>query len=370
MRSLPLPIIRRLVPLHSLSETALQTLLEQSELVLVGRGQSLFRPASSNRYTYFLLSGEARLRFADREVIHTAEIRYAVGFGEGHLQSVVAHTDCICLKVDRSQLDRQLCWFHVASAVELGLSSAYEYGDEADWHLTLLRSNLFLKVPPLNIDQIFQKLKPMHVQAGEVILRQGDAGDGCYFIRRGTAAVTRRASDDPRDQHLVDIGYGRCFGEDALIRDTVRNATITMKTDGLLFKLDKSDFMLLLREPEPEYINVSDIDNALTASAILLDVRTQEEFDVLHVRSARHVALPCLGLLPSVEIDAGSEYIVYCDSGRRSRAAAYLLTRAGFRARYVFNGLDGMTEAQRQSWCEWASPTYAERDVEPVVAVP
>lgn len=358
MRSLPLPIIRRLVPLRSLNEAALQALLEDSELVLVGRGQHVFTVAHHNRFVHYLLSGEAILRFAAKDVIHTAEIPYAMGFGESGLQSVVARTDCVCLKVDRAVLDRQLCWFQVSSAVELGLSSGQVSGDETDWQLTLLRSNLFLKVPPLNIDQIFQKLKPMQVRAGEVILQQGDVGDGCYFIRRGTASVTRQLPGEAAPRHLVDIGYGRCFGEDALIRDTVRNATVTMKSDGQLFRLDKPDFMVLLREPEPESINASGLASALESGVALLDMRTAEESEVLRCHSAQQVALPALGLLPSIGIDLGREYVVYCDTERRSRAAAYLLTGAGFNARYLQGGLDGLTEAQRHAWCEWPAPVY------------
>ncbi len=356
MRSLPLPLIRRLVPLKGLHEHSLQLLLDQSEWQLIGRGQRLFSSADYNRYHFYLLSGEAHISCTSGEALHTAETLFPVGCGVAGSVSATARTDCVCLRVDKQLLDRQLCWDHVAAAIELDLSYQPEHDDEVSWRLTLLKSNLFVKVPPLNVDQIYGRLKPMQVKAGEVILRQGDVGDGCYFIRRGIAAVTRRQPGDDEARHIVDIGYGRCFGEDALVHETVRNATVTMASDGLLMRLDKADFMLLLREPEVEHVKAADLDMALATGAALLDVRTPEEFAVARLAPAHSTPLSCLRLLMSARLHLGQDYIVYCDTGRRSRAAAALLQRQGFRARFLLNGFGSLGQDQRQRLLDVVPP--------------
>ena len=204
MRSLPLPLIRRLVPLSGLNEHSLQLLLEKSDWPLIASGQRLFSNEQYGRCYIYLLSGEAELIYSSGSAVHTAEQPFPIGY-----------------------------------AIELDLSYQGEHDDEASWRLTLLKSNLFVKVPPLNVGQIYSRLKPMQVKAGDVILQQGDPGDGCYFIRRGKASVTRRNPGETIDHHIVDIGYGRCFGEDALVYDTVRNASVTMATDGLLMRLNQ-----------------------------------------------------------------------------------------------------------------------------------
>lgn len=355
MRSLPLSLVRRLVPLRGLSENSLPALLEQSECPLIGSGRVLFTALDNARFYFYLLSGEAEIRCATGSVIHTAEHLFPMGYGLRDLQTVIARTDCVYLKIERSALDRQLCWDHVASAIELDLSYRPEKDDEASWRLTLLRSNLFLKVPPLNVNQIFSQLKPMRVRAGDVILRQGDHGDGCYFIRQGRAAVTRRSEDDV-EHHLADIGYGRCFGEDALIHNTVRNATVTMKSDGLLMRLDKPDFMLLLREPAVKHIKSADLSAELAADAICIDVRLLEEFDVARLHQSENIPLSCLRLLMETQLDIHKKYIVYCDTGLRSRAAVSLLQEQGFSAQYLLNGIDGFDAQQRAELLDVVPP--------------
>lgn len=344
MRSLPLPLIRRLIPLQGLSENSLQSLLDHSDWPLIAQGRQLFSAADLDHFYMYLLSGEAELLYPDGSLVHTAEHAFPIGYGLTGLQSVTALTDCVCLRIEKKWLDRQLCWDHVASAIELDFASQADKDEEASWCVTLLRSNLFLKVPPLNINKMFSQLRPMQVSAGEVILRQGDSGDGCYFIRRGRAAVTRLHEGDHDERHIVDIGYGRCFGEDALIHDTVRNATVTMISDGLLMRLDKADFMLLLREPSVGQIKPSEMEAALSAGAVLLDVRLPEEFDVARLVHAVNAPLPCLPLLLSTQLDVSREYVVYCDTGSRARAAVSLMQEKGIRARYLQGGINGMQQ--------------------------
>ena len=48
---------------------------------------------------------------------------------------------------------------------------------------------------------------------------------------------------------LAELKAGDAFGEEALIVEGVRNATVTMKSDGVLLRLNKEDFIELLREP-------------------------------------------------------------------------------------------------------------------------
>lgn len=358
MRSLPLPLIRRLVPIKGLSEHSLQILLDQSDWQLIGRGQRLFSMADFSRYYFFILSGEAAFHYPEGRIVHTPEVLFPLGYGMSGLISSAALTDCVCLRIDKNLLDRQLCWDHVAAAIELDLSYRSGYDDEEGWRLTLLKSNLFVKVPPLNVEQIFSCLRPMQVSAGDVVVRQGESGSGggCYFIRRGMAAVTRRHPGEEIDRHIVDIGYGRCFGEDALIYETVRNASVTMVTDGLLMRLDKPDFMLLLREPEVDHIKSADLDVALATGSQLLDVRISEEFGVARMLDAINTPLACLRLLMASKLSVGQDYIVYCDTGARSRAAVTFLQRQGFRARYLLNGMNGLGFDQRSRFFDVIPP--------------
>ena len=68
---------------------------------------------------------------------------------------------------------------------------------------------------------------------------------------------------------------------------------------------------------------------AQTPDALLLDVRTEEEYAGGHIPDSRNVPL---GTLHQAELPADPEtpLFVYCLSGARSRQAASVLRRAGY----------------------------------------
>lgn len=77
-----------------------------------------------------------------------------------------------------------------------------------------------------------------------------------------------------------------------------------------------------------------------TATPIILDVRTQEEYDESHIEGAI--------LIPDYEIsekavelltDKDAVILVYCRSGRRSALAAKALSELGYSQIYDFGGI-------------------------------
>jgi predicted MFS family arabinose efflux permease len=104
--------------------------------------------------------------------------------------------------------------------------------------LELLRGVPFLAVlPGPTLEELALRLTPMQVAAGEVVFRQGDAGDRFYLIAQGTAAV---AVDGQAAPQLGPAGY---FGEIALLRDVPRTATVTALTDLSLLALERDVFI-------------------------------------------------------------------------------------------------------------------------------
>ena len=207
--------------------------------------------------------------------------------------------------------------------------------EDMEWIQTVLKSNLFYKVPPINVEMIFDRLKPVVVMAGDAIIRQGELGDACYFIKEGEAEVTQR-SESGKLVKLADINVGRCFGEDALVNETVRNANVTMKTDGVLMVLNKQDFLLLRKEPVVEEVTENEAASMLQ-SPVYVDVRTDEEYNLGHLSFSANIPLGLLSLKKRL-LDPAKPYVFYCDTGRRSRAAAYLLGKQGYNAMALAGG--------------------------------
>lgn len=64
--------------------------------------------------------------------------------------------------------------------------------------------------------------------------------------------------------------------------------------------------------------------------ALLVDVRTPDEFAAGHIAGALNVPVQALQRQPSLPADKGRDIVLYCRSGHRSAQAASLLTRAGY----------------------------------------
>jgi len=70
----------------------------------------------------------------------------------------------------------------------------------------------------------------------------------------------------------------------------------------------------------------------LKEGTVLVDVRTQEEFDAGHLQGAIHLPYEQILDLPQkTDVTQGSDIVVYCRSGRRSGIAKETLEQAGYK---------------------------------------
>jgi putative ABC transport system ATP-binding protein len=83
--------------------------------------------------------------------------------------------------------------------------------------------------------------------AGETIIRQGEPGMNFYVIRQGQVEVIK---EDGFDQVVATLGEGRCFGEEALLTNQPRNATVRTTKPTLLYVLGEDDFREAIRKSE------------------------------------------------------------------------------------------------------------------------
>lgn len=325
-----LNLTRTLVPLKEMSESHLLALLNDALIETVCAGQTLFAAGNYDAHHVYLLHGDVALvdDAGHRSRIKGRSSLFPIAHHQPRLLTAIAETDCSVLRIDSERLDKLLTWSQVADYLQLIISRERDLDEDVDWMMTVLKSNLFFKVPPLNVEQIFSRLTPQVVYAGDVVIRQGEMGEQCYFIKEGEADVTRHS--DNKRQHLATIGVGRCFGEDALVNETMRNATVMMRTDGVLMRLDKQDFYRLLKEPSVSSLAYNELEDQLAKGVVAVDVRSEEEYSEAHLPRAVNIPLNILAIKSRL-LNKNNLYIFYCDTGRRSRAAAYLLSVHGYK---------------------------------------
>jgi voltage-gated potassium channel len=104
---------------------------------------------------------------------------------------------------------------------------------------TVAHVPLFTGLDAARIAEIARLLKHQVVPAQFVVVRRGDPADAMFFIMSGEVQVDITPTP-------VRLGRGQYFGEIALIRDTVRTATVTTLTECQLLSLDVADFRRIL----------------------------------------------------------------------------------------------------------------------------
>lgn len=343
-------MLQTFVPVNALTEDHLKTLMRDHSVEMVCAGQSIFCEGDYDGRHVYLLSGQITFtgskdnQFLDAD---DDQCRFPLENHQPRRVTATAVTDCSVIAFDSSMLDGMLAWDQAAKYIMLDIAAQRDLDEDAEWMMTLLKSNLFYKVPPMNIRQILNRFSAVCVSANDMVIRQGEIGDCCYFIKEGKAGVYRAGSDQGRSQLLAELDVGLCFGEDALLRETVRNATVKMHSNGVLMVLEKQDFFLLLKQPLVDSIHFVDAKLTALEGSRWLDVRTQDEFDAGHCLGAVNMPLDILKLKARM-LDEKIHYITYCDTGRRSEAAAYLMSEDGFNVSALAGGTISCSSSDEQ----------------------
>jgi CRP-like cAMP-binding protein len=98
----------------------------------------------------------------------------------------------------------------------------------------------FQAIPREEFDRLTGKMIPHTVPDGEVIIREGHAGDSLFLISRGVIRVSRAV--EGKEQDIGTMMPGDFFGEMALLHHQPRSATCRAVTPAALYELRRADF--------------------------------------------------------------------------------------------------------------------------------
>ncbi|MDZ7752411.1 MAG: cyclic nucleotide-binding domain-containing protein [Gammaproteobacteria bacterium] len=331
-------LLERLVPMNALPP-GLRTQIRQSAALLEpAAGELLFHEGDRDQALYYVIRGAVELTGGTdfRETVEAGgeAARHPLSPELPRIRSARAMDKTAVLQVNRILLDTCLFW-----AQATGGDDDTPAADSNDWLIRLAASALFSRVPPENIQKVLTLLEPVHYLAGDTVVRQGEMGDYYYILQQGRCAVSRRTADGSREMRLAELRPGDCFGEEALIAGSRRNATVTMVTDGVLRRLSKGQFTELIRKPVVRELDAAAARELASQPDVRwLDVRLPEEHAKTAIRDSLNIPLAHLRLKMS-ELQRGHRHIVYCDSGSRSAVATFLLMEHGFEAYHLAGGI-------------------------------
>jgi len=332
-------LLRGFSPLDGLKRDNLAALARKVQLRELSPGQLLFKEGDTEKRTIYVISGVLELtldaQVDDKVVGGSEEARNPVSPFFPRRVGARARDRVQYISIDSDLLDVMLTWDQTGSYEVSELRGDSGAGSD-DWMTMLLQAKAFHKIPPANIQAIFMRMQQINYKSGDVIVKQGVDGDFFYVLTRGKCLVTRETPLNKGGIKLAELSVGDTFGEEALISDAKRNATVTMTKEGAVMRLGKEDFKRLLNEPMLDWVDLEAANEIIENGGQWLDVRLPSEFDNYHKDGAINMPLYFIRLKINT-LDTDKKYVVCCDTGRRSSAGAYILSERGLDA-YVLRG--------------------------------
>ena len=334
-------VLSRFVPINGVSPGHLKELSAHTEVVTIQAGEpiDLGDPRSPN--SFYLLEGEIDVvsgsRVTDTIFARSEKARFSISHLRDETRSLKARTRVKLLSLERAKISTLLVWSQSEENDDVA-----EGAEESEPNI--LDSEILSRIPPANVQKIRTVMQIIKVKAGDVVIQEGDPGDYYYLVQRGRCLVTRESAGEILPAQIAELKEGDTFGEEALITNAERNASVSMLTDGVLTRLTKDNFVTLIRDPLLNEITYPKAQAMLSSGAKLLDIRLPEEHASNGFPGSINIPLSALRLR-APELDHATTYIVYCNSGRRSSAGAFLLSERGFNAYVLERGMSSVVEA-------------------------
>ncbi len=330
--------LKRFEPLATLADHRIEQLTTLTTLNEVQPSEVIFDQNLTEKQAIFLLEGDADVTVKGKDEplrvsAGDAKARFSLT-NPGNLAATSISASKI-IRIDGDLLDMMMAWDQLATA-ETQAAEDDSQIDNSKFLNGFHKS--FQQIPIAHIGELFERVEPIPVDSGELIIEQGDEGDYFYLIEYGVARVTRKDEDSGDEIHLADLGEGTSFGEDALLSNNKRNATVRMNTRGVLLRLYKDDFLELLDQPALDWVTGQQAAALIKQGAQWLDVRHEMEFNQSRLPGATNLPLHELRQRMD-ELNRNQHYICYCNSGRRSSAAAFSMAKTGLKVSVLEGGL-------------------------------
>ena len=237
-RSTMLELLRSVPLLDPLEDGQLNTIADTMEVMNFQAGERIIRKGDKGRVFYIIQHGQVKCTEIGEATNRQADVTLSAGeyFGERALltgdtraANVFALSDCTLVALAREDFD-------------LVLGPLREVLDENLQRRVLSGVSVLSELTQRQKDELIDRFQTRKFQDGELIVRQGDAGDEFFIVKSGSVKVLYKDETGTESQ-INKMTIGDYFGEMALLEDEPRQATVAA-TGGEteVFVLAKADF--------------------------------------------------------------------------------------------------------------------------------
>lgn len=110
----------------------------------------------------------------------------------------------------------------------------------------LARIPFFIDLPEDELDRIMAQLEVVNLRSGEILFREGDAGEHMYIVVSGALEILM-APDTDNELILNRVPQGEYIGEMSLITGAPRTASVRAHGDVVLLSMSRTQLLDLLQ---------------------------------------------------------------------------------------------------------------------------
>lgn len=341
-------------PLNTLSPPLLDEAIALSRIERHPPGRRIYQAGGVRHQRLFLLSGQLALMSEGKPArtlkADSAEACRPVDEHCPPSCTALASTSVTLLAIDRAALEDLLARNECGGVKPPRVDKDRERETQIQLALT---APLFSRLPKPHLQVLKKRLTTLDVNAGDVIIREGEAGEFYYFIVTGRCRITRQGGRRKRPGEVAELSAGEGFGEGALIAHDAHDSTVAMLEGGRLLRLSKGEFLTLLVRPFIKWIPYPRLLEMQARGAILLDIRSPGVFQKRRLPGSINIPLRTLRHCAFL-LDKRKTYVICSDIGRRAATAAFILARQGLEVKVLD---ESMRSALHKSHKRTKNPT-------------
>lgn len=341
---IPAEQLKKYYPFNKIEEKFLPLLLDKFEIHDFDKGESIFKLDDNKVYAKYVINGAVEVSYPTgrKKIVKETSLQSFYPIGDVNtskkLESNVQSRQAKIMMINNIFLDHFMVWNDLFQ--QSNESSVLRGHHSYHWVVSLLNSKAVQMLPRGHVDQIFKNIKPQSASMGDEIITEGDSGDYCYIIVKGTVEVFKCIANG--EQQVATLSEGSLFGEHALVSQEPRTASVRMMTDGLLMKLAGEKFSSLLKSHVVRWLTVDASYEMIIEGATLLDVREADEFENLGFEGSTHIPMEQLREQCEIKLDKSQPVITCSNTGMRCASSAFLLATLGYDVYSMQGGIMGL----------------------------
>ena len=347
MNKIPGTVLKKYSFFSSLSDGALEALSNKGQPIELSAGTQIIKEGAVANAFYLVCKGEVEVTKKNDfgQIAKLSVVGPGESFGEMALltnlsrsSTVTAKTDVRLSKISREDFDEIVNLDTAFSNLLERQAKSY-----ADFDSLKTLQPLAL-IEPEKMLALIENMREKKYSPGESIITQGEKGDEYYIVKSGRVAVIRK-KDDKKPELIAELKSGAGFGEEAIIREQARNATVQAIDETTVLVLDKATFDGILKKSFVVNAFPEEIPEDERDKYIFIDARIPPEYEEEHIAGAINIPIEVLRD-KFRELNKLKKYYTYCTNDSRGMTAAFLMKSMGYDVQALRGGLsawDGPT---------------------------